>query len=64
MPTRRLTPRKSKPGGTAQMIGDVCDHLQDLRRYYFDVVSADEDEVTVRVRRQPPQRPVGFRRDT
>lgn len=40
---------------------DVSEHLSQLRRYYFDVVAADRDEVTVTVRRKEQPRPIGFR---
>lgn len=45
----------------AQNIDDVCEHLSGLRRYYFDVVSATEDEVTVTLKKRKPDRPAGFR---
>ncbi len=58
---RREKQPKTRGGKTAQMVGDVCDHMDDLRRYYFDIASADESEVMVRVRREETERPVGFR---
>jgi hypothetical protein len=51
--------KRSHP--VAESLHDVCDHLSEMRRYYFEVVSASPEEINVTIRPKDTRAPVGFR---
>lgn len=53
--------RPAEKPQTRAMWDDVTEHMDSLRRYYFDVVAADRDEITLVVRPKRETLPAGFR---